>query len=257
MDLTSHTVWVWTLMLLMARMAGIFCLAPVFSSAVLPAKLRYAMCVVLALGAISRVGTPVVMHGAFAAALLALGGEAVIGAVIGFVARAIFAGVELAAVHIGRQMGLTLGQVFAPGGDTLSDPMTRLMYLLACVVFLAVGGHRGMLSGLLGTLRTVPPASSVAGADLVGIATGVLAASFVLAVKIAAPVVIALMIVGVVMGVLSRTMPQLNVLTVELPIRVMVGLLVLAAALVAILPLIERAAELIGMSAAGLVHGPA
>ncbi|MCE5328321.1 MAG: flagellar biosynthetic protein FliR [Planctomycetaceae bacterium] len=256
--MSQYTTWGWTLALLMARIGGLFVIAPVFSSSVLPARLRYLLCVALALGAAAQIATPLAMPVSTGAGLVALAVEALIGSVIGLAARALLSGIEVAAALIGQQMGLTLGQVYyadAADGEGGDDPLTRLMYLLGIVVFLAVGGHRGLLSGLMGTFTAVAPGAIGSGQGMLNIAMSVLAASFVMAIKIAAPVVVTLLVIGVVLAVVGRTMPQLNILTVGLPAQALVGLIALAGGLALMLPMIERGADMLGAKAAQLAAG--
>jgi len=120
--------------------------------------------------------------------------------------------------------------------------------VLGCVIFLGIGGHRVVLGGLLDTLRTVPLGGATVDDRLVPAVAGVLSASFVLAIKVAAPVVVTMLIVTVAVGMLGRTMPQINVLTVGLPVRTLVGLGVLGAILTMLLPLLERAVDRIGQA---------
>jgi flagellar biosynthetic protein FliR len=242
MDLTQYTIWAPTLMLVAVRAAGIFILAPAMGNAAIPAKLRYMFSVVLALGVVGRLAEPAAVSQSWPGLLLAVACEAMIGLTIGYVARLVFVGIELGAAHISQQMGITL---VAAMGAGRADPVRRLMYLLAVVIFLTIGGHRQVLSGLMSSFETVPLMGFAPGKAMLEMVTAVLAASFVLAIKVAAPVVITLLLTTVVMALLGRSMPQFNMLWVELPVRAMVGLLVLAAALASLPGLIEGAAAVI------------
>lgn len=245
MDLTQYTIWAPTLLLVVVRAAGIFILAPAMGHAAIPAKLRYMFSVVLALGVVGRLAEPAAVSQSWPGLLLAVACEAMIGLTIGYVARLVFVGIELGAAHISQQMGISLAAAMGASPAGRADPVRRLMYLLAVVIFLTIGGHRQVLSGLMGSFETVPLMGFAPGKAMLEMVTAVMAASFVLAIKVAAPVVITLLLTTVVMALLGRTMPQFNMLWVELPVRAMVGLLVLAAALTALPGLIEGAAAII------------
>ena len=245
MDLTLQTTWLPTLMLAAARMLGLFLVAPVFGHSAVPVRLRYFLAAVAALavvGAGGRFAEPVVLPaGAFAAGV-AFAGELALGALIGYAVRLIFVGVELGAIHAAAQMGLTMAELFNPqGADEEGGVIRRLFVLTAVVVFLAVGGHRQVLAGLVGTFDRVPLMSFMPGSAALEMATGLLAATFVLALKVAAPVLVAMLLATVALGVLQRTVPQCNVLSIGLPVRALLGLAALALALAALPELLESA----------------
>jgi flagellar biosynthetic protein FliR len=142
--------------------------------------------------------------------------------------------VELGAWHVSQQMGLSLADAYGrrDGGGPIAT--TGLLRLLAVVIFLAIGGHRHLISGLFGSFGVLPLQGPLPCGRLLTLVVGLLAASFVVALKIAAPVLIALLLATVVFGFLQKTMPQCNILSTNLPARALVGLAVLAAALAAV-----------------------
>ncbi|MGA2265072.1 MAG: flagellar biosynthetic protein FliR [Phycisphaerae bacterium] len=244
MDIGSlNSVWVYTTVLVMARCGGIFLVAPVFAHPAVPVRLRVAMSLVVGLAAAGRLAGAATLPAHWLVAGGALATEFAIGAAIGYLARLIFVGVELAAMHVGQQMGLALAEVFDPLKEESSEAVSRLLQLTALVVFLAIGGHRTLIAALLGTFDVLPAglAASVSCSAAMKAAVTMLAMSFVLALKIAAPVLIAILVVTVADGLLQKTMPQVNILTVGLPVRAMLGLAVLAVSLAAMAPLLEAA----------------
>ena len=239
-DALIQTGWAATLLLVAARVGGIFLVAPVFSTAVLPAKLRVLMAVVFAqglLGTVAPAGVPADMT-ALAAAVAC---ELAIGATIGYAAKLVFVGVELGAAHVGDQMGLSLAEMYQGPGGQGTATLRQFMVLLAVVVFLGIGGHREVIFALRRTFRAVPLAGFPAAEGMLSMVAALLGTSFVLALKIAAPVLITFLLVTVAMGVVQRTVPQLNMFTVGMPVRFMVGLLALAAALAVFAGLVEQA----------------
>ncbi len=239
----TDTTWALMLLLAMARCGGIFLFAPAFASRVLPARLRLAIAAVMALAVVGRLTAPIAMP----ANVLELAGlvaaEAAIGAFIGYAARVVLVGLELGAVYVSQQMGLALGGAFGASDGQTAEPVGRLFRILGVVIFLAIGGHRALIGSLLGTFQLLPPASLASPQAMLQVSVGLLAASFVLALKVAAPVLIALLIATVAMGLLQKTMPQLNTLSVGLPVRALAGLVVLAGAVAAVAPLLEAATD--------------
>ena len=105
--------------------------------------------------------------------------------------------------------------------------------MLALVIFLTIGGHRAMIGALLGSFETIPPAGFSPDLAVLNGVVAILAASFTLALKVAAPVLIAMLLATVAMGFLQKTVPQCNIFSTHLPARALVGMLILAAALAA------------------------
>ena len=157
--------------------------------------------------------------------------EAAIGATIGYAARLIFAGIQIGAFHIAQQMGLSLSQVFDPLGEDSSDAVSQLAVMLGIVIFLAIGGHRALIGAMMRTYQVLPAGEVFAGVGIVSAVTALLTSSFVLALKVAAPALVTFLVLTAALGFLQRTLPQCHILSVGLPIRAAVGLLVLAGGL--------------------------
>jgi flagellar biosynthetic protein FliR len=232
------------LLLAIARMAGIFMVAPVFSHTAVPVRLRLFMAVVAAVAVVGRLGGAAYAPADAFGLLTAAGLELMIGAAVGYAARLVFAGVEMGAAYIGQQMGVGLIEALNPLAEEDSGASRRLFEMLAIVVFLAIGGHRALLSGLLATFDAAPLAGGPSSSALLGTITGLLGASLGLALKIASPVLIALILATVAMGLVQRSVPQLNIFSVGFPVYAMLGLLALAGALAVMAPLIESACAL-------------
>ena len=243
MDLAAWTIWMPTLLLVTARVAGIFLVAPLYAASAVPAKLRAFMSLVIALAVVAGLAEPAAVGGHWALLVIAVGTELAVGATIGYVARLVLVGVELGAVHIGQQMGIALGEVFNPTAGQVGGIVRRLLWLLAVAIFVTIGGHRAVIAALLGSFKTVPLTTFTVGGSALATVVAVLGASFSLALKVAAPVVISLLAVTVALGFIQKTVPQCNILSTGLPIRVLLGLAVLAAALAAMAGPIQAAWE--------------
>jgi len=245
MDLTACTTYLPTLILATARIAGIFLVAPVFGSSAIPARLRGFMSLVIALAVVGRLAGPANLPEHWLELAILLGSEVAVGATIGYVAALVLAGVELGAVHVAQQMGVALAEVFNPQAQDGSGMMRRALGLLAVVIFLTIGGHRALIAALLRTFDTVPPGGFAGGQAVLNMVVAVLAASFTLALKVAAPVLVALLLATVALGLLQKTIPQCNILSIGLGVRAMLGLVVLATALAAMAQPVEAAWEFV------------
>lgn len=243
MDMEHVILWLPTIALSVARSAGIFLVAPVFSAAVVPVRIRLMLSVVVALAAVGRLATPAPWPGSVVELALALAWEVLLGGTIGYVARLVFLGVQVGAFHIGQQMGISLGEVYNPLEQGADNPVGVLMGLLAALVFLGVGGHRELISGLLATFDAAPPRSFVSAQGVLNLVVGVLTGSFVLAIKVAGPVLVTLLLVTVAMGLAQKSLPQCHLLSLGMPVQTMAALVVLAAAVALLGPLVDGAMD--------------
>ncbi|MGB2824663.1 MAG: flagellar biosynthetic protein FliR [Phycisphaerae bacterium] len=234
-------IWAATLMLVTVRVVGMMLFAPVFSNSAVPMKLRVVVGVAMGLAVVGRLAGPVPLPPGWFDLAMAAGCELLIGGAIGYAAGLIFTGVELGAFHISSQMGLSLADVINPLKSGSPQAAGGLFRMLAVVVFLAIGGHRAMIGGLLETFDTVPPLGLTAPGAVLKATVAMLGASFVLALKLAGPVLIAMLVAMVALGMLHKTVPQCNLLSVGLPARAMLGLLAVACSLGVLAPLLEAA----------------
>jgi len=256
MDLASNNS-ILTLALATARLIGMFVFSPVFGETVLPAKLRAMIALVLALGLWGMIAQPAALPQTGLAMILALSGELLIGLAIGYAARLIFVGVELGAFHISQQMGLSLGEVFNPMTDETSEAVRDLFRILALVIFLAVGGHRLLLGALADSFANVPIMGFLNPQVMIASLAGLLGSVFLLAIKVAAPVLAAMLLAGLAIGFIQRTIPQINILSTGMPVRVMLGLVLIVSVLaVGIMPnLIGWASDELGRQLRTLTGG--
>jgi flagellar biosynthetic protein FliR len=157
--------------------------------------------------------------------------EATIGVLIGLVAQFLFAGVSLGGQLAGMQMGFGMANMIDPTSHAQLTVVAQWQQLLAILVFLVLDVHHLLLRALLSSFATVPPGTlAIAALDVRAVIT-LAADMFSIGVRVAAPVLVALLLTNGAMGVLARTIPQLNVFVVGFPVNAGVGLIVLGASL--------------------------
>lgn len=241
MELMNGTTWVLTLLLATCRVAGVALIAPPMGASVVPVRLRLMFAAAVGVAVMGRLTTPIAPP-ADAIALAGLAGlELLLGLTIGLAARLLLSGVQLGATHIAQQIGIGLGDALQPGELDASGPVRRLFTVLAITIFVCVGGAESLLGATLRTFDVVPLGGAVPAVGLLGLTVKLLAGSFLLALKVAGPVLAAMLLTTVVLGAAQRTMPSCNLLSVGLPIRAMLGMGVLAAGLTLLPGLIESA----------------
>ena len=237
-----------------SRVAGLLLVAPVFGSAAVPVRLRVLMALVVGLAVVGQVAPAVAPANVGELAITCVI-ELVVGLAVGWAAALIFAGVELAAAHVGAQMGVSLGEAAGGMGEESGSPVSAAYWVVALAAFLLVGGHRELLGGLLDSLRSVPGGGVAAKAGVIALAAGLLKASFVLALKVAAPVLVAMLLATVAMGLLYRALPACHILSTGLPIRAMLGLLVMALSVAGVAWAVQAAWTLTGKTLTDFLTG--
>ncbi len=148
-----------------------------------------------------------------------------VGALLSFAVGLIFTAVRYAGQIMGMQIGFAIVNTIDPQNGVQISVLSQLYYLLAVLLFFAVNGHHTLLTAIIESCTVLPVFGSVsldAGAWLLLRESGQL---FRIGLQIAAPCVIVLLLVSATMGVVVRTVPQLNVLVVGFPIKIGVGLL--------------------------------
>jgi flagellar biosynthetic protein FliR len=168
-----------------------------------------------------------------AAIAVAMGGELLLGVLIGLVVRACFTGIQMGGTLIAQESGLAYGSVVDPSGLGEDENVVSIFYVqLAMVTYLIVGGHRALVTAALDTFVTIPLlADTDAVRGSVTLLCDALRVGFDLAVRVAAPAMLTMFLVNVVLGFLSRTVPQLNVTLMGFSFKTLLAFLVMAAAL--------------------------
>ncbi|NLU49757.1 MAG: flagellar type III secretion system protein FliR [Syntrophomonadaceae bacterium] len=215
-------------LLVFGRVSGLFLSAPVYSSRQIPVQLRVLFALLLA-AVMASTGVPryeinISNTGLF---LLALLQEMLTGYALGLVAYMVFAGIQLAGQLMDMQMGFGIVNVVDPQSGIQVPLIGNFNYLLALLVFLGINGHHLLLLALHQSYQFVPVlgVSFVPGFTRFVVELG--AYMFVVGLKIAAPVVAALFVADVALGFMARTVPQMNVFLVGIPLKILGGILML------------------------------
>jgi len=151
--------------------------------------------------------------------------EAVIGLGLGFLTKMIFAGIQMAGEIVGRQVGFAMARTFDPTFQTQASVISEFYLILMMLIYLSVSGHHFLIRGLAESYTFLPIGAplSTAGIEVpvLKMASGI----FLSCIKIAAPVLVTLMLTNIALGLLARTVPQMNVFMVGLPLRIGLGIL--------------------------------
>jgi flagellar biosynthesis protein FliR len=238
--LTPETLIVF--LLLTIRIGAIVLSLPLLDSRNIPAQLKVLLILMLSMALYPLVQTQqVVIPQRLGHLGLVVVSEMLIGLTIGFVAQLLFAGIQLGGEIISQQMGLHMATIFDPNSAHQASLVAHFQYVLAMLMFLSSSAHHWFIIAMAESLQSIPLAGlSTSGAVLPVILT-LLGKACIIAIQLAAPVSIALLLATIVLGVMARLVPQLNVFMLSFPATLGLGLIMLALALPSVMGGIQLA----------------
>ncbi|PID29490.1 MAG: flagellar biosynthetic protein FliR [Candidatus Cloacimonadota bacterium] len=151
--------------------------------------------------------------------------ELFIGITIGFVPLFIFAAFQFAGELMGLQMGLTMMAMMDPTTDTNLSLMSRLKYFFLMLIFLLIGGHLFFIEAIGESFKEIALGSVnfLSVSSITEMLTKNLSTLFSLGIKAGAPVVVTLFIIESALGIIARTVPQMNIFLVGFPLKILIG----------------------------------
>lgn len=154
-------------------------------------------------------------------------GEILIGLVIGFSVKLIFAGIQLAGQLAGYQMGMALANVMDPSSSQQVPLLAQFTNLFGLLIFIAINAHHWFIKALMHSFQLVPPLKVNFSGSLMQHLIKMSGNMFVIGIQVGAPVIASLLITSVAFGLIARTVPQMNVFIVAMPLKIGIGLLFL------------------------------
>ncbi|MDQ3186774.1 MAG: flagellar biosynthetic protein FliR [Pseudomonadota bacterium] len=232
--------WLVSFLWPLARILALLAAAPVLGNTAIPARVKIGLGVLITLIVAPAIGPLPKVEPISPEGLLILGQQIVIGLAMGFAMRIVFSAVEMAGEIAGLQMGLGFATFFSPRSDGSTLVMGKFLGLLATLAFLSVNGHLLMLSVLAESFNVFPISAQPFSAGGWMILAGWGGKIFEAGLGLALPVVTALLIVNLALGILTRAAPQLNIFAVGFPITLMVGMVALMLSLPYFIPVVEQ-----------------
>jgi flagellar biosynthetic protein FliR len=215
--------------LVLTRVSGLLLTAPIFGPRSVPMRVRAFLAIGLSLIITPlQIGVEHVEPGNLVDLLVLMGREALLGLSLGLAVLILFTGLQVTGHVIGQISGMSLADVYDPTFESEVSVFAQLLDLVALAVFLVIGGQRQVLSALLDTFRARPVGTLDFPAHLVDTLVGLMSESFVVALRAAAPIMVALLMSVLILGLISRTLPQLNVMAVGFSLNGLIMLAVLA-----------------------------
>jgi len=223
----------------LARILALIASAPVIGNPSVPARVKIGLGLLITVLVAPLVPSPPGIDPASASGLLILAQQVLIGLAMGFAMHVVFHAAEMAGEFIGLQMGLGFATLYDASVPGFIPIIGQYLGIVVSLAFLAVDGHLLLLSALVESFRVLPltPLSAPSGLRAL-VEWGGSIFSYSLALSL--PLLAALLITNLALGVLTRAAPQLNIFAVGFPLTILVGILVLALALPYFAPTLER-----------------
>lgn len=230
-DIIALEAQLWLWMVAMLRPGAAFLAAPVFGAPTVPVQLRLVVALAIGMPALSLVPFSIPDDGLLSAQGIALvAGEILVGLALGFAVQIGYAAASIAGETIGNTMGLGFAGMVDPMSGASTPALSQFLSILATFLFLALGGHLILASIIVDSYIALPPGKAWIDADaswrIVAFGSDLFAAGL----AIALPVGFSLVLVQIVMGILSRSAPAMNLFAVGLPATLMAGLILMAIA---------------------------
>lgn len=226
--------------LILCRIAGLFAALPVFGGRRLPTRIKIVavLAITLVCMPILQLAPPPVPKDAFSVGLMVLR-EVMIGLTLAFITQVIFAAVEFSGQIIGLQMGFSISSIIDPAMGNQAQVMSVMQTLLATLFFLSLNIHHTFIRAIVDSFTIIPLGGWQMSEALIRFLVKVTGDVFILGVRLAAPVMVTLLLTSVVLGVMARAFPQMNVFMVSFPLNIGLGFVVLGATLLLFFHVLE------------------
>lgn len=217
-------IWIATFLWPFIRILAMLATAPVFDNRTVQRKTRVALAALIAIMMMPLLPAPPVLSSAQAIPVLLQ--QILVGVAMGFSMRLVFAAFEMAGDLLGLQMGLAFAQFIDPARGSQTPLIGSFLGVLASLVFLVIDGHLLVIAAVVQSFELIPVSANLTVVNSQNIAQAG-SIMFMLALQISLPVLAAVLISNIVLGILARAAPQLNVMSIGFSITIGVGLWIL------------------------------
>jgi flagellar biosynthetic protein FliR len=238
-------------LLVFLRVTAILVSLPIFSGNNVPNMFKAGLALAVALVLFPVIDLSVLPPmGSWILLTLGVISEVLLGLGVGLAIRLIMTGIQMAGQVAGYQMGLAIANIMDPATSMQTPILAQAFNLLAMLIFLVVNAHHWFFRALVESFTVIPPFRFVLSASFIGYLMEMSGAMFVIALKIGAPIIVVLILTSVSFGLMARTVPQMNIFIVAMPLKIVVGLFFIVFSLPYLTPYIR---ELFQQFGAGLL----
>jgi len=205
--------------LILLRVAAMLASMPVIGGRGVPMSIKAALALAVSLALfpiLSLSPIPVIDH--WLTLAIGVGAEVLLGISIGLLIQLLFSGVQIAGQIAGYQMGLAIANIMDPASSMQIPILAQAYNLIAMLLFLTINAHHWFFFSLADSFRLIPPLQFKLSASLIQYLVETGGSMFLVALKIGAPVIVVLILTSVTFGLVARTVPQMNIFIVAMPI---------------------------------------
>lgn len=215
-------------LIVLVRITGMFYLSPIFGRRNIPNYFKAGFCFILTIIIASSVTVPDLSgYTSLTSYVILIGKELLVGLCMGFISYILFSAVYVAGHIIDTQIGFGMANVFDPMTN-VQIPITADFYaVLATLFMLVTDSHHLLIKAIADSYVVLPPGGARFGGDVVRQLVDLFYQTLLIGFKIAAPLVAAILITDVALGIISKAMPQMNVFMLGMPLKLIVGLIVI------------------------------
>jgi flagellar biosynthesis protein FliR len=157
--------------------------------------------------------------------------EAFVGLIIGYSLNIVFYGISFAGSIMGIEMGLSMAEIFNPATSVSSNVISDMMYFIALIIFLMIDGDHYLIRGVIYSFRVIPIGIFTFHESLYSLLIKYAGSVFIIAVKIASPLMVTFFLINIASGIITRLIPQMQVFFVTQPLILGLGFLMIISAL--------------------------
>jgi flagellar biosynthetic protein FliR len=238
---TSDQITIWLAMFIypMARVLAMIASAPVIGNRQVPIRVKVGLAAIFTIVIIPTLDLHALPAPSSAEGILILLQQMAAGLLMGFSIRLIFTAIETAGDYTGMQMGFGFANFFDPVNASMRPVLAQFLGVIVALAFVTMDLHLYMLAALSESFQSFPIANTIPSAAAFRTAAEWGGSIFSYALQFSLPLIAALLITNLALGILTRSAPQLNIFAVGFPITISVGFIVLALVIPFIAPMLE------------------
>jgi flagellar biosynthesis protein FliR/FlhB len=219
------------IILVFLRMLGFFLVVPIFFPKGFPNIAKVAFTLVIAYILIPGINYGGVSITSNYSLIALAANEIVTGLTLGFITNLVFFSIRMTGQLIDMQIGFSMINMFDPTTNSNSTLLEHVLYWCSLILFFTIDGHHMLIRALVESFNSINLGKFILGGESINLIINAFVQFFALGLKIAIPLVLIILITDIVLGLIGRTVPQLNLMILGMPIKILVGLTCFIAAL--------------------------
>ena len=227
--------------LILIRVSVILLMFPFFSSRIIPVLVKAGLVLMITIILFSVIDNKELQFpDTLCGIVQMITAELIIGMILGLLVKIVFEGIRMMGQLVGFQTGFAITNILDPQSGIQVSILSNMAYLVAMVIFLILNGHHILLNAIRESFEIINVGSLSLDRRIFQEIINASGDMFVIAIKIGAPAIAALLFTKVVFGLITKLIPQMNIMIVAFPVQIVIGLIFFGVCLNVILRFMER-----------------